>query len=107
MSRNRRNGVVGEAVVAFVEDRLGIVDKAQVALDVGRVAGADLFDHVIAVADIVEAIAIAPDETVERRDRQQLDVVGHVAAGEREEFFQALGAVMTVGPASKMKPSSR
>ncbi len=77
--------------IALLVQLLGIGVEAPIALDVGRVALGDLGVQLVLVVDVVEDVAVLPDQSVERIDGQQLDIVLDPAAAEREQLLQAVG----------------
>ena len=79
---------VAELHVAVAIGALGKVEEILVTGDVlGRDAG-DLVAQGSLVGRVIERRAVGPGEAVERRDRQELDVVAHVPAGQRPELVQ-------------------
>ena len=84
-----QEGHVAQLLVALVVDRLGELQKAAVALDVRWICRGDLTIELALVVDVVEMRAVRPEQAVEGRYRQQLDVVGALAPGEREQFVDA------------------
>ena len=51
----------------------------------------DLPVHRVLVIGIVKMRAVFPAQAVKRRDRQQINIVGHALAAQRKEFFQCTG----------------
>jgi hypothetical protein len=60
---------------------------------------------VLAVAVVAEHRAVGEADVVVRVDRDELDVVFGLPPGELERVADEPGAVMIVGPPSKVKPS--
>src|SRR5690606_1261675 len=80
-----------ELDVAFLVDRRRVFEERVVAGDVSRIEPGNLAAQLDLVVRIVEAGPVGPAEAVERRDRHQLDVLGHVVPGQRPQLPQAIG----------------
>src|SRR5690606_17922793 len=76
--------------VAFLVDRRSVFEERVVAGDVGRIEPGDLAAQLDLVVRIIEAGPVWPAEAEERRDRHQLDVLGHVVAGQRPQSATAI-----------------
>ena len=78
----------GQLLVAGGEHAPRVVQEAAVAGAVGRIAAPDLCCQRCAIGAIVEAVAVRPQQPVERVDRQQLDPVAQVCSGHGEQVLQ-------------------
>src|SRR3954463_9544200 len=80
----------GEFLVALAKHAPRVVEETLVALHVAGIASLDLCTQMRPVPGVVEAIAVLPQQAVERRDRQQLHIVFEPPVRAREELLEAL-----------------
>ncbi len=78
---------VPKLLEADLEDALGLLDEAEVAIDIGRTPGADLLQHLLGVAAVLEVATVVEADPVKRAHRQQLKVVGHLATAQGEQLL--------------------
>ena len=80
--------------------------EAAIAVDIARVDCSDVGEQPLFVAHVVEPAAVVEEDTVKGIDGNELDVIAELAARELEELFDEVWrGVITVGPASNVKPS--
>ncbi len=87
----RQKGNGAELKIAFGEHRARVIEKALIACYVARIEFTDLRLQPRLIVVIAKHLARLPAEPVERRDRQQLNVVTHRFARQREQLLDSAG----------------
>src|SRR5687768_10816400 len=83
-------GPVGEPGVADLEDPLRLTSHPAVPIDIAWRYGADVLEQPLIVACVVEGGTVVEEDTVERIDRDEVEVVARIAADEREELIEQI-----------------
>ena len=95
---------VGEVRVAFLEDLLGVFKEALVAVRISLATLSNLGDHGGFVPDVIEAIAIAPNQPVHRLDLHEFDVILKSPSRQLEQIGQGVRCGDDRGPSIKREP---
>jgi hypothetical protein len=95
---------VAELLESDGEDLLRLAHEPSVAVDVAGGEARHFGVHALGIAGVVEHAAVGKTDAVERVDRHQLEVLLHLASGEREQLLEQKRRGDDGGPAVEREP---